>query len=259
MKPADIDEFFRRLAADNPAPKTELEYINPYTLLVAVVLSAQATDVGVNKATEPAVQDRQDAGSRCWRWGRRGCSELHQDDRPVQHQGEERHRAVGDPGRRARRRGAAHARGAGGPARRRPQDRQRRAQRRVRRDRPSRSTRTSSASPTAPAWRRGKTPREVERKLLKRRARARYRLHAHHWLILHGRYICKARKPRMPGLRRARPLRLPGQDQRARHAGRSAGAGQRRLNPTGGSILRPRQKCVDKIHPISDVLRVAFG
>src|SRR5690242_19355620 len=53
MKPADIDEFFRRLAADNPAPKTELEYINPYTLLVAVVLSAQATDVGVNKATGP--------------------------------------------------------------------------------------------------------------------------------------------------------------------------------------------------------------
>src|SRR5690242_6723964 len=53
MKPADIDEFFRRLAADNPTPKSELEYINPYTLLVAVVLSAQATDVGVNKATAP--------------------------------------------------------------------------------------------------------------------------------------------------------------------------------------------------------------
>ena len=56
MKPADIDEFFRRLAADNPAPKTELEYINPYTLLVAVVLSAQATDIGVNKATGPLFQ-----------------------------------------------------------------------------------------------------------------------------------------------------------------------------------------------------------
>src|SRR3954466_6852374 len=56
MKPADIDEFFRRLAADNPAPKTELEYRNPYTLLVAVVLSAQATDVGVNKATGPLFQ-----------------------------------------------------------------------------------------------------------------------------------------------------------------------------------------------------------
>src|SRR3954447_20152031 len=53
MKPADIDEFFRRLAADNPAPKTELEYVNAYTLLVAVVLSAQATDIGVNKATGP--------------------------------------------------------------------------------------------------------------------------------------------------------------------------------------------------------------
>ena len=51
MKPAAIDEFFRRLAAIEPEPKTELNYINAYTLLVAVVLSAQATDVGVNKAT----------------------------------------------------------------------------------------------------------------------------------------------------------------------------------------------------------------
>ena len=51
MKKADIDEFFRRLAAEKPAPTTELEYANPFTLLVAVVLSAQATDVGVNKAT----------------------------------------------------------------------------------------------------------------------------------------------------------------------------------------------------------------
>lgn len=46
-----IFEFFRRLAEDNPAPETELEYGNPYQLLVAVTLSAQATDVGVNKAT----------------------------------------------------------------------------------------------------------------------------------------------------------------------------------------------------------------
>ena len=51
MKQADIFEFFRRLAEANPAPDTELEYVNPYTLLVAVALSAQATDVGVNKAT----------------------------------------------------------------------------------------------------------------------------------------------------------------------------------------------------------------
>lgn len=51
MKKADVFEFYRRLAEDNPAPETELAYVNPYTLLVAVVLSAQATDIGVNKAT----------------------------------------------------------------------------------------------------------------------------------------------------------------------------------------------------------------
>ena len=51
MKKADIFEFYSRLADHNPAPKTELEYGNEYQLLVAVVLSAQATDVGVNKAT----------------------------------------------------------------------------------------------------------------------------------------------------------------------------------------------------------------
>jgi endonuclease III len=51
VKRADIFEFYRRLAEANPAPETELESINIYTLLVAVVLSAQATDVGVNKAT----------------------------------------------------------------------------------------------------------------------------------------------------------------------------------------------------------------
>ena len=44
-------EFYRRLAATRPIPQTELEFINPFTLLVAVVLSAQATDIGVNKAT----------------------------------------------------------------------------------------------------------------------------------------------------------------------------------------------------------------
>lgn len=51
MKKADIFEFFRRLAEENPAPETELEFGNTYQLLVAVTLSAQATDVGVNKAT----------------------------------------------------------------------------------------------------------------------------------------------------------------------------------------------------------------
>jgi endonuclease-3 len=48
MKPADIFEFYRRLAETNPSPQTELEFVNPYTLLVAVALSAQATVVSVN-------------------------------------------------------------------------------------------------------------------------------------------------------------------------------------------------------------------
>ena len=51
MKKADIEAFFQRLSDANPAPETELAFINPFTLLVAVVLSAQATDVSVNKAT----------------------------------------------------------------------------------------------------------------------------------------------------------------------------------------------------------------
>ena len=51
LGPAAIEEIFRRFAAANPDPKGELEHVNPYTLLVAVVLSAQATDAGVNKAT----------------------------------------------------------------------------------------------------------------------------------------------------------------------------------------------------------------
>jgi endonuclease-3 len=59
MKKADIFEFYRRLAEENPSPETELEYVNPYTLLVAVALSAQATDVGVNKATKLLFQEVQ--------------------------------------------------------------------------------------------------------------------------------------------------------------------------------------------------------
>jgi endonuclease-3 len=53
MKKEQVFEFFRRLAEDNPSPTTELEYLNPYTLLVAVVLSAQATDASVNIACRP--------------------------------------------------------------------------------------------------------------------------------------------------------------------------------------------------------------
>ena len=53
LKPAEIAEIFDRFAAADPDPRGELAFINPYTLLVAVALSAQATDKGVNKATAP--------------------------------------------------------------------------------------------------------------------------------------------------------------------------------------------------------------
>ena len=53
FSPAEVQEFFARLKKLDPEPKTELQYVNSYTLLVAVVLSAQATDKGVNKATAP--------------------------------------------------------------------------------------------------------------------------------------------------------------------------------------------------------------
>src|SRR5207248_1358593 len=92
---AEVEEAFRRFHKVSPEPKTELQYVNPFTLLVAVVLSAQATDAGVNKAT-PALF----APAR----------------------------------RRTQRQGAARSRGAGGVARRRAQDRERRAQRGVRRE-----------------------------------------------------------------------------------------------------------------------------
>jgi endonuclease-3 len=52
LGPAAIRDMFARFAAANPEPRGELDYVNPYTLLIAVVLSAQATDFGVNKATK---------------------------------------------------------------------------------------------------------------------------------------------------------------------------------------------------------------
>ncbi|WP_199556116.1 endonuclease III [Sandaracinobacteroides hominis] len=60
MPRADVEAMFDTLGAANPSPKTELEFVNPYTLLVAVVLSAQATDVGVNKATRKLFAEVQD-------------------------------------------------------------------------------------------------------------------------------------------------------------------------------------------------------
>ncbi|MBM3542187.1 MAG: endonuclease III, partial [Alphaproteobacteria bacterium] len=74
MTPDQVDLFFARLARVNPAPKTELEYDNPFTLLVAVVLSAQATDASVNKAT-PALFARADTPAKMIALGEAGVRE----------------------------------------------------------------------------------------------------------------------------------------------------------------------------------------
>jgi endonuclease-3 len=106
MKKADIFEFYRRLAELNPDPRTELEYGNDYQLLVAVVLSAQATDVGVNKATRALFRDVK-TPAQMVALGEEGLKAAHQDHRPVQRQGEERDRPVRNSGARFRRRGSA--------------------------------------------------------------------------------------------------------------------------------------------------------
>jgi endonuclease III len=195
MKPADIDEFFRRLAADNPAPKTELEYINPYTLLVAVVLSAQATDIGVNKATGPLFQ-------------------IVQTPRQMVELGEEKLRqyirTIGLFNTKAKnviRLSEILVAEHGGEVPRKRKELEalpgvgRKTANVVLNVAFGQTTiavdthifRVSNRTGLA----RGKTPEEVERKLV-RYVPARWKPHAHHWLILHGRYICKARKPDCP-------------------------------------------------------------
>ena len=93
--PAEIEEAFRRFAAANPEPRGELQHVNPFTLLVAVVLSAQATDAGVNKAT-PALFKLADTPEKMVALGEAKRARSDQDHRAVSHQGEERGRAVAE-------------------------------------------------------------------------------------------------------------------------------------------------------------------
>ena len=192
MKPNAIDEFFARLSALDPAPKGELEYQNPFTLLVAVVLSAQATDIGVNKATRGlfAVAD---TPAKMLALGEAGVRdyiktiglfngkarnvialsamliELHGGEVPA-----DRDALTALPGVGRKTANVVLNIAFGQPT--------------IAVD--THLFRVSNRTGMAP----GKTPEEVERKLEKR-IPAKWKLHAHHWLILHGRYICKARKP----------------------------------------------------------------
>ena len=192
MKKDEIFEFFRRLAEDNPSPTTELEYTNPYTLLVAVVLSAQATDVGVNIATRPLF-------------------ETVQAPQAMVALGEDRLReaikTIGLFNTKAKNVIAlseALIRDHGGEVPRTREELERlpgvgrKTANVVLNTAFGEETfavdthvfRVSNRTGLAP----GKTPEEVERKLEKIVPQP-FRRDAHHWLILHGRYTCKARLP----------------------------------------------------------------
>jgi endonuclease-3 len=192
MKKADVFEFYRRLAEANPAPETELEYVNPYTLLVAVALSAQATDIGVNKATRALFREVQTPDAMV-ALGEEGLKEhiktiglfntkarnvialseqliaRHDGIVPADHAALE---ALPGVGRKTANVVMNVAFGAETIAV------------------DTHIFRVGNRTGLA----RGKTVLTVEKKLEKVTP-ALFRRHAHHWLILHGRYICKARRP----------------------------------------------------------------
>ena len=190
MKKADIFEFFRRLAENNPAPVTELEFGNTYQLLVAVVLSAQATDVGVNKATRALfaeVKDPQamvDLGEDGLKQHIRTIGLFNSKAKNVialseilvrDHAGEvptDRDTLVTLPG--VGRKTANVVMNCAFGAETFAVD--------------THVFRVSNRTGLA----KGKTPDKVEA-LLEKRVPQPFRRDAHHWLILQGRYICKAR------------------------------------------------------------------
>jgi endonuclease-3 len=193
MKPAEITAFFETLQAANPEPETELNYSTPFELLTAVLLSAQATDVGVNKATDklfpvantPAAILALGEEGLCRYIKTIGLYKskakhlletcrmliaLHGDEVPHSREALEALPGVG------RKTANVVLNVAFGE--------------------PTMAVdthifRMGNRTGLAP----GKTPLEVELKLLKRIPQP-FMQHAHHWLILHGRYVCVARKPK---------------------------------------------------------------
>ena len=192
MKRADIFEFYRRLAELNPAPETELAYGNTYQLLVAVVLSAQATDVGVNKATRRLFQEvttpqqMVDLGEEGLKEHIKTIGLFNGKAKNVialsvilvrDHGGEvpaDRDTLVELPG--VGRKTANVVMNCAFGAETFAVD--------------THIFRVGNRTGLAP----GKTVLAVE-KALEKGTPAPFRVGAHHWLILHGRYICKARTP----------------------------------------------------------------
>ena len=195
LNAAEIEALFAAFAAANPAPKGELDYVNPFTLLVAVVLSAQATDAGVNKATKSlfAVADTPEKMVAL------GLEGIPAHIKPIELFRNKARNVLALSERLIAEFGSQV-----------PRDRE------ALESLPGVGRKTANVvlniafgEPTiavdthlfrlgnrtglAP----GKTPREVEDNLL-HVVPAAYLVHAHHWLILHGRYVCKARKPDCP-------------------------------------------------------------
>jgi endonuclease III len=189
---AEIEEAFRRFAAANPTPRGELQHINPFTLLVAVVLSAQATDAGVNKAT-PALFKLADTPQKMIKLGEARVRSL------IKTIGLYRTKAKNVIAL-SKQLVAEH----GGKV---PHDREAlEALPGVGRKTANVVLNIAFGEPTIAVDTHifrvgnrtglavGKTPLEVEMKLMQL-VPEKYRLHAHHWLILHGRYVCVARRP----------------------------------------------------------------
>jgi endonuclease-3 len=190
--PARIEEAFRRFKAANPEPKGELQHINPFTLLVAVVLSAQATDAGVNKAT-PALFALADDPAKMIALGEKRVRNL------IKTIGLYRTKAKNVIAL-SRKLLAEH----GGQV---PRSREAlEALPGVGRKTANVVLNIAFGEPTIAVdthifrvgnrtgMATGKTPFEVEMKL-EQVVPAEYKPHAHHWLILHGRYTCVARRP----------------------------------------------------------------
>ncbi len=192
LSKAQIEEMFRRFKATNPEPKTELRHANPFTLLVAVVLSAQATDTGVNKAT-PALFALADTPEKMAALGEDRVRDL------VKTIGLFRTKAK-NVVELSRRLISEH----GGQV---PRPREAlEALPGVGRKTANVVLNVAFGEPTIAVDTHifrvgnrtglavGRNPFEVEQKL-EQVVPAQYKLHAHHWLILHGRYTCLARKP----------------------------------------------------------------
>ncbi len=193
MNKKNVHEFFSRLQKQNPEPKGELEHTNPFTLLVAVVLSAQATDKGVNKAT-PALFEAADTPKKMVALGEEKIRdyiktiglfntkaknvyalskilvEEHNSTVP-----DDRDALVKLPGVGRKTANVVLNMAFG--------------QKTMAVD--THIFRISNRTGLAP----GKTPDKVEQ-ALEKVVPDEFMLHAHHWLILHGRYICVARKPK---------------------------------------------------------------